>query len=169
MASTAEYDRWERPGWGSANGQGPSRDNAAAWQSRPWASRSGWHPGSIILTVLGFMIWWPIGLAFLLYTLWSGKMGCWHRDGYWQDRWERKMERMRTRMGAGFGYQPSSGNRAFDEYRTETLRRLEDEQRDFKDFLDRLRHAKDKQEFDAFMAERRSGPPTEPQSGHPQT
>jgi len=47
-----------------------------------------------------------------------------------------------------------SGNRAFDEYRAETLRRLENEQREFKEFLDRLRHAKDKAEFDQFMAER---------------
>ena len=53
---------------------------------------------------------------------------------------------------------PSSGNRAFDEYRTETLRRLEEEQREFRDFLDRLRMAKDKQEFDQFMAERRNRP-----------
>ena len=49
-----------------------------------------------------------------------------------------------------------SGNHAFDEYRTETLRRLEDEQREFRDFLDRLRFAKDKQEFDQFMPERRN-------------
>ena len=52
----------------------------------------------------------------------------------------------------------SSGNRAFDEYRAETLRRLEEEQREFKEFLDRLRHAKDKAEFDQFMAERRNRP-----------
>jgi hypothetical protein len=50
----------------------------------------------------------------------------------------------------------SSGNRAFDEYRADTLRRLEDEQREFLEFLERLRHAKDKAEFDQFMAERRS-------------
>ena len=49
----------------------------------------------------------------------------------------------------------ASGNRAFDEYRNETLRRLEDEQREFGDFLDRLRFAKDKSEFDHFMTDRR--------------
>lgn len=49
----------------------------------------------------------------------------------------------------------SSGNRAFDEYREATLRRLEDEQREFREFLDNLRHAKDRAEFDQFMAERR--------------
>ena len=61
----------------------------------------------------------------------------------------------------------STGNRAFDEYRAETLRRLEEEQREFKEFLDRLRHAKDKAEFDQFMAERRrpDAPPPQPQAG----
>lgn len=43
---------------------------------------------------------------------------------------------------------------AFDEYRSETLRRLEEEQRAFVEFLDRLRRARDQAEFDQFMAER---------------
>jgi hypothetical protein len=55
----------------------------------------------------------------------------------------------------------TSGNQAFDEYRAATLRRLEDEQREFCEFLARLRAAKDTAEFDQFMAERRSG--SEPQ------
>ena len=88
-------------------------------------------------------------------------MGCGHQ-GHWQnkmDRMQRKMDWMRSRVSGGpWNYAPSSGNRAFDEYRTETLRRLEDEQREFREFLDRLRVAKDKTEFDAFMAERRNRP-----------
>ena len=52
----------------------------------------------------------------------------------------------------------TSGNHAFDDYRSETLKRLEDEQREFKDFLARLRVAKDRAEFDQFMAERRHRP-----------
>jgi hypothetical protein len=73
------------------------------------------------------------------------------------------------RDAAGW-WRPSSGNHAFDEYRTETLRRLEEEQREFKEFLERLRFARDKEEFDQFMAERRnrtgspSNPPPQPQS-----
>jgi hypothetical protein len=72
--------------------------------------------------------------------------------------------------GNGSGYRPTgpSGNRAFDEYRAETLRRLEDEQREFMDFLDRLRHAKDKAEFDQFMAERRSMRDVTPETPPPQ-
>ena len=69
----------------------------------------------------------------------------------------------------GTWWQPSrsSGNRAFDEYRSETLQRLEEEQREFRDFLARLRLAKDKAEFDQFMAERRTR--TAPSSPPPQS
>jgi Protein of unknown function (DUF2852) len=124
---------------------------------------------TVVLIVLGFMVWWPLGLAALAFTFWSGRMGCGYRGGH--DRWQHRMERMQSKMdwmrakmsggpagGSPWGYAPSSGNRAFDDYRTETLRRLEDEQREFKDFLERLRFAKDKTEFDAFMNERRNRP-----------
>ena len=50
-------------------------------------------------------------------------------------------------------YNPRRG--PFDEYRADTLRRLENEQREFQDFVDRLRFARDKAEFDQFMNERR--------------
>ena len=125
-------------------------------------------PAWIGLIVLGFWAFWPLGLAILAYTIWSGRMGCGFHGG--QDRWQHKMERMqrkmdwmRSRMSGGgpvWGY-PSSGNRAFDDYRTETLRRLEEEQQEFRNFLDRLRAAKDKAEFDQFMAERRNRPAPE--------
>lgn len=48
----------------------------------------------------------------------------------------------------------SSGNSAFDAYKAETLRRLEEEQGSFEAFLERLRAAKDKSEFDQFMEDR---------------
>src|SRR6185369_16365052 len=96
----------------------------------------------------------------------SRKMGCWSHQDRWVSKMERmqgKMDRMRGRMerrGFGFGFgPPTSGNRAFDEYRMETLRRLEDEQTEFREFLDRLRHAKDKEEFDQFMAQHKQRPP----------
>jgi hypothetical protein len=109
--------------------------------------------------VLSFMVFWPLGLLVLTYMIWSGRMTCWSRGG--RSHWTHKMERMQEKASrwAGGRY-PSSGNVAFDEYREETLRRLEQEQREFREFLERLRHAKDKAEFDQFMAERRrpSGP-----------
>jgi hypothetical protein len=94
------------------------------------------RPGWIAITVLSFIIFWPIGFVVLGFLLGSGRMGCWHR------------------------YSNVNG-----EYREETLRRLEEEQREFLEFLDRLRHAKDKAEFDQFMAERRAyrdAPPSPP-------
>jgi hypothetical protein len=131
----------------------------------PWCDpyRYGYrrtHPGAIVVMVLGFIFWWPLGLAMLAYILWSRGMVCWSGDR-WQhkmQRMEAKMERLRGRMGHWGGNPPSSGNSAFDEYRTDTLRRLEEEEREFRDFLERLRAAKDKAEFDQFMADRRNRP-----------
>ena len=121
-------------------------------------------PAWIALMVLGFVLYWPVGLALLAFLLWSGRMGCWShgRRAYWRDgnreHWDDRLRRWYDRHAP-----PSSGNRAFDDYRADTLRRLEDEQRAFAEFLDRLRFAKDKSEFDAFLAERRErpAPPTQ--------
>lgn len=160
MAHTADYDRWNGDRW---NGPNTTRGQCQHPSSR--FTDAPWHPFRIVLIVLGFMVWWPIGLAILFYTLWSRKMGCWSNDRFESkmQRMQSKMDRMRDHMerrGFGFGgfSAPSSGNRAFDEYRMETLRRLEEEQKEFKDFLERLRQAKDKEEFDAFMAQHRTQP-----------
>jgi len=113
----------------------------------------------IVAMVLGFIWWWPLGMVTLAYLLWSGRMGRWkHAHGCW-GRWHHHHDGGDARPAAPQG--PSSGNRAFDEYRTETLRRLEEEQKEFREFLDRLRFAKDKTEFDQFMAERRDRPAPE--------
>jgi len=92
-------------------------------------------PAWIVLMILGFWAWWPLGLAILAFTIGSGRMGCWNHHGRWQD----KMDRMRSKVDWWGTTPPPSGNRAFDEYRTDTLRRLEEEQREFKEFLQRLR------------------------------
>ncbi len=111
-------------------------------------------PAWIALTIFAFIVFWPIGLALLAYLIWSGRMGCrsmksagrWH----YYDEARKASSRGWSRSGKR---SRSSGNTAFDEYREQTLRRLEQEQDDFQDYLDRLRQAKDKAEFDAFMAE----------------
>ncbi|WP_029353232.1 DUF2852 domain-containing protein [Bosea sp. 117] len=123
-------------------------------------------PAWIALTVLGFMAWWPLGLAVLAFSIGSGRMGCSSRRGFahWQEQGRDAFRNaFDGRFNRGYSGFQSSGNAAFDEYRQETLRRLEDEQRDFKDFLERLRQAKDKSEFDQFMAERRNRPAPAPE------
>ena len=124
-------------------------------------------PAWIALVILGFMVWWPIGLVTLAFIIGSGRMSCWrHRAvGPWNGgvggSWSGGASESRA---AGTWWQPtrSSGNKAFDEYRQDTLQRLEEEQREFRDFLGRLRMAKDKAEFDQFMAERRGRSETSP-------
>ena len=89
---------------------------------------------------LGFILVWPVGLALLLYMIWSKRMFSKSRS----------MTCGRRRMHT----MTSTGNSAFDSYRDEMIRRLEDEQKSFEEFLQRLREAKDKSEFDQFMDER---------------
>jgi hypothetical protein len=133
------------------------------------------RPAWLALMVVSFILFWPLGLAVLAFLLWSGRMGHgwghgWgHRWGCagnsersrWQSRFADKWERRGSDMFRD-AFSPS-GNRAFDEYREATLKRLEDEQREFREFLERLRLAKDRSEFDQFMADRKSRPPTKPE------
>jgi len=94
----------------------------------------------IVAMVVSFIIFWPIGLALLAYMIWSKRMfnsSC------------KSMSRSRSRHMS-----KSSGNSAFDAYKAETLRRLEEEQDNFEAFLKRLRDAKDQAEFDQFMDDR---------------
>jgi len=103
-----------------------------------------WGRGAwIAAMVLGFILVWPIGLAILFYMIWSGRMGC-------------------SRMTRRRGWARQTGNTAFDEYREETLRRLEEEQSAFETFLGNLRRAKGRAEFDQFMADRRKGGTDDP-------
>jgi hypothetical protein len=123
------------------------------------------NPAWIALTVVSFIVWWPLGLLVLGFLVGSGRMARWTGwTGCSARRWQHHAQ---PNPGGWWGMRPSSsGNRAFDEYRAETLRRLEEEQREFKEFLDRLRHAKDKAEFDQFMDERGrrpQGPPPQPE------
>jgi len=102
----------------------------------------------IALLVLGFIFVWPLALLLLAYMIWGKKMfarSCSQRRSHDQSHaWDRHA------MRAG---QPT-GNRAFDDYKAQALRRLEEEQEAFEAFLQRLRSSKDKSEFDSFMDER---------------
>lgn len=108
-------------------------------------------PAWVALLVLAFVLFWPVGLALLAFLIWSGRMKCMSRDR-WRDRMHRWREGDAGRV-----------NTAFEDYREETLKRLEEEEREFRTFLDRLRRAKDKAEFDEFMSQRKRGP--EPSTG----
>ena len=120
-------------------------------------------PAWIALLVLSFILFWPIGLALLIYLKGSGRMFCSKRYGHWNmpDGRSAREEFRGWKRRHGWGRHSSSGNVAFDEYREETINRLDQEQREFRDFLDKLRAAKDRAEFDQFMADRRNRPAPE--------
>lgn len=111
----------------------------------------------IATMILAFVFVWPLGLAILGYMIWSKRMfTCRNRShdrsfgpfgSDTRDDIRAYMRNLRTASRP-------SGNAAFDAYKADTLRRLEDEQQAFESFLHRLREAKDKQEFDSFMTER---------------
>src|SRR5256885_15164069 len=73
MAYTADVNRW----------RGPDSE-----PYRPHMLDSPWHPGWIAVTILGFIIWWPIGLALLFFTLGRRKIACWSHG----DRFSKKIE-----------------------------------------------------------------------------
>ena len=125
----------------STAGQGPaSRGAAWARNGRDWLDGYG-RPAWIAAMVAGFVMFWPIGLALMFYLFATGRLSRGERAG---------PARMR---GAAAAFR-SSGNSAFDAYKAETLRRLEEEQGNFEAFLERLREARDKAEFDQFMSDR---------------
>ncbi|MBR9842779.1 MAG: DUF2852 domain-containing protein [Rhodobacteraceae bacterium] len=125
---------------------------AASYTSRPmgWFARAeAWLDDKgkgawIAAMVLGFIFFWPIGLALVFYITYT-------------NRWSKNMFAKSCRRSSRHHHMAAmtpTGNSAFDAYRVDTLRRLEEEQQNFESFLERLREAKDKAEFDAFMDER---------------
>lgn len=135
---------------------------SAGWKAGDYR-RSGrrWRPWEIVAMVAGFIVFWPVGLAFLFWKLWGSPS------------WSEMRSQAENAFGRGFrapqnfggfgGYRPT-GNAAFEEYRRAELdrleqerRRLEEESRAFTDFVEELKRAKDREEFEAFMRRRRQG------------
>ncbi len=148
----------------------------------------GWKPIELVAMILGFIVFWPIGLAILLAKIWQ-KKSAYAGDlpsfveTKFREKWEKKMRRHWACRSSGdfagrhwefHSGMRSSGNVAFDEWREAELARLEEErqkllaaEREFADYMENLRRAKDREEFDRFMAARRDRPsqggePTQP-------
>lgn len=127
--------------------------------SQTATAKSSWKGTNVALMILGFIFFWPLGLAMLAYIIWGDEMREMFRD-------------FKTRMDSDFGSRcrggprrhrgfDRTGNVAFDEYRKAEMERLEEERRkleaeraEFEEFLVELRRVKDQEEFDRFMAAR---------------
>ena len=141
------------------------------------ASFAGWNAGAsgscaprsrraleIVGVIFAFFWFWPLAVAYLVWKLVGYPMPADVRSFV-----ERGVHNPLRNMGwsapnfggNGFG---GTGNAAFDEYRRSEIerleqerRRLDDEARAFRDFVEELKRAKDRSEFDSFMAKRRAG------------
>jgi hypothetical protein len=119
--------------------------------------RPAWTPATIALMVVGFVVFWPLGLAMLAYILWGERL-----DGFKRtmngEGWFKGCSSRRTRSFGGFN---NTGNVAFDDWRSAELSRLDEERRkldqardEFDAYVTELRRAKDQDEFDRFMNSR---------------
>lgn len=130
--------------------------NTATFSNHKSCNRSSnrrWTPLNILLMVIGFVLFWPLGLGMLAWILWG-------------DEIRRMADECKSRFGSMSQSMPrhsyrssGTGNMAFDEYRARELERIEEERRkveamrtEFEDFLREVRRAKDQDEFEKFMA-----------------
>ena len=124
--------------------------------------RPAWTPATIALMVIGFMVFWPLGLAMLAYIIWGDRL-----DGFKRDVNGATDRVFGSCRKASWKAQSRTGNVAFDDWREKELERLAEERRkldetlaEFDAYARELRRAKDQQEFDRFMAERSRSTPT---------
>jgi hypothetical protein len=138
-----------------------------------YALRPAFTPLTLLLMILGFIFFWPLGLAMLAYMIWGSRIPeiRQHFEGMKQD-WARNWDCGPSWSGRGGWHARGftrSGNAAFDDYRERELKRLEEERkrldeelREFESYVNDLRRARDAEEFDRFMRER----PHRPRNGN---
>ena len=149
---------------------GPSDWAGARWRR----GGSRWTGFEVIAMILGFVVFWPIGLAILGYKFWQNRYGGPDLQTLANNKWQDARAMMSSNSSWACGgsmrrasrfYASPTGNAAFDDWRKAELarldeerRKLDDAQREFAEYVDAIRRAKDRDEFERFMAERRTGP-----------
>ena len=130
--------------------------------------RPAWTPATIALMVIGFMVFWPLGLAMLAYIIWGDRLDTFKADV------NRATDDFASafRKKSGYGAAASSGNVAFDEWRDSELSRLDEERKkldemrhEFDQHMRDLRMARDRKEFEQFMADRQASQKKNKKSG----
>ena len=111
--------------------------------------KSRWSPWEVGAMVAGFVVFWPLGLLALFLKWKNGEMwrGAAEAKAPWSAFKKPGFDSWKSYRPAGFA---QSGNAAFDDYKREQMRRideerrkLEEEQKAFRDFVDKVRRAKD--------------------------
>ena len=126
--------------------------------------RPDWTPATIALMILGFVVFWPLGLAMLAYIIFGDRLKSFKKDANETVDGMFASCRGKFRGGRhGSVFRGATGNAAFDDWRDAELSRLDEERRkldemreEFDSYVRELRRAKDQEEFDRFMRERRA-------------
>ncbi len=128
--------------------------------ARP-SCKKPWSVYEVAATIGAFAIFWPLGLVALFVKIKKGEL--WNGASKMQAPWANWQKHTDTMSNfKGNWHRPSgfTGNAAFDDYRKAALekleaerRKLDDERRAFDAFLTKLRHAKDREDFERFMAD----------------
>ena len=120
--------------------------------------RPAWTPVTIAMMIIGFMIFWPLGVAIIAYIIWGDRLDQFKSD---INNATEKASCMFKRSETSFKSHSRTGNVAFDDWREAELKRLHEERMkldamraEFDDYARELRRAKDEAEFKGFMAER---------------
>ena len=126
-------------------------------QALPWI-RPAWTPATIAMMVLGFMVFWPLGLAMIAYIIWGERLDGFKRDA--NEKTDQVFSAFKTNKSYGSSMN-RTGNVAFDDWRETELERLNAERKkldemrdDFDGHMRELRRARDEEEFNRFMDER---------------
>lgn len=136
-----------------------------------------WTALTIALTAIGFIVFWPLGLAMVAYVVWGEKIAASCRSGAnegpfakakraAEDLGRNFRDEFKPRGGAyGFAGPRATGNAAFDAWRTAELARIDADRRKLEEttaaFEAHLRaqrgsvdEARQREEFDGFMTGR---------------
>ena len=128
-------------------------------------NKKPWSVYEIGAVLGGFALFWPVGLVALFLKMKKGEIwkGASKMEAPWAN-WQKTSDTVsnfagKWQRGSSAGY--NTGNAAFDEYRKSALekleaerRKLDEERHSFDEFLTKLRHAKDREHFEKFMADR---------------
>ena len=119
--------------------------------------RPAWTPVTIAMMIIGFMIFWPLGLAMIAYIVWGDRLDQFKSD---VNKATDKASDLFSK-GPSFNSHARTGNVAFDDWREAELKRLHEERMkldsmraEFDEYARELRRAKDQDEFEKFMAHR---------------
>ncbi len=130
-------------------------------------SRRRWSAPEIGVVIGSFILFWPLGIAALAIKMCKGELWRGASDAVppWQNWSSDNRFDFASKWKTSYRDGAGSGNAAFDDYRKAALekleaerRKLDEERKEFSAFVEKMRRAKDQDEFDRFMRERNTQP-----------